>query len=66
MMYKQFGWTIRSFMVLRDNYFGGFTHFRTLKEHLSKRRREDSTGDPVTEKYRPGSVIKQHSRSHQI
>jgi hypothetical protein len=55
-MYKLFGWTIRNFMVMRDNYFGGYTHFQTLGEHLSKRRRDVPTGDPVTQKFRPGSV----------
>jgi hypothetical protein len=43
-------------MVLRENYFGGFTHFQTLGEHLSKRQRNIPTGDPVTLKFRPGSV----------
>jgi len=41
-------------MVLRDNYFGSFTHFSTLYEYLDKRERLKLVGDPVEMKYRPG------------
>jgi hypothetical protein len=41
-------------MVLRDNYFGSFTHFSTLNEYLEKRRRHLPVGDPVDMQYRPG------------
>jgi hypothetical protein len=51
-----YGWVIRHLMVLRDNYFGGFTHFSTLYEHLNKRRRGAPPGDPVHLQYRPGEV----------
>jgi hypothetical protein len=43
-------------MVLRDNYLGSFTHFHTLSEHLFKRARSQSTGDPVNLQYREGAV----------
>lgn len=42
-------------MVLRDNYFGAFTHFSTLNEFLAKKRRGQSIGDPVELQYRPGT-----------
>jgi hypothetical protein len=54
--YKAFGWTIRSGIVLRDNYFGGFTHFQTLSEYLAKLKRKSPVGDSVDLQYRPGSV----------
>ncbi|KAI0743929.1 hypothetical protein C8Q80DRAFT_1355680 [Daedaleopsis nitida] len=53
-IYKAFGWTIRYFMILRDNYFGSFTHFSTLTEYLSKRNRGDPLGDPMYLQYREG------------
>jgi hypothetical protein len=43
-------------MVLRDNYFGTFTHFSTLSEYLDKKRKGLPVGDPIAEKYRPGMV----------
>lgn len=55
-MYKAFGWTIRHFMVLRDNYFGSFTHFCTLSEYLQKRRKEQPITDPIELQWRPGKV----------
>ncbi|KAI0829807.1 hypothetical protein BC628DRAFT_1477689 [Trametes gibbosa] len=51
-VYKAFGWTIRYFMVLRDNYFGAFTHFSTLTEYLSKRGSGQPLGDPILLQYR--------------
>ncbi|KZT11041.1 uncharacterized protein LAESUDRAFT_741340 [Laetiporus sulphureus 93-53] len=53
-VYKAFGWTIRHFMILRDNYFGIFTHFSTLSEYLEKRRKGQPVGDPIDLQYRPG------------
>ncbi|RDX54978.1 hypothetical protein OH76DRAFT_1397305 [Lentinus brumalis] len=53
-VYKAFGWTLRYFMVMRDNYFGSFTHFSTLTEYLKKRSRGDPLGDPVHLQYREG------------
>lgn len=50
------GWTVRFFMVLRENYLGSFTHFSTLYEYLDKRARGLPLGDPVDVKYRPGTV----------
>ena len=55
-VYKAFGWTIRYFMILRDNYFGSFTHFSTLTEYLNKRSRGEPLGDPVHLQYREGQV----------
>lgn len=55
-IHKAFGWTIRYFMILRDNYFGSFTHFSTLTEYLSKRNRGDPLGDPMYLQYREGQV----------
>jgi hypothetical protein len=54
--FKMLGWSIRYFMVLRDNYFGSFTHFSTLYEYLEKRRQNLPPGDPVWAKYREGKV----------
>jgi len=42
-------------MVLRENYFGTFTHFTTLVEYLDKRA-NGQVGDPVEQKYRAGKV----------
>lgn len=54
--YKACGWTIRHFMILRDNYFGTFTHFSTLIEYLQKVRDGKPPGDPVDLQYREGTV----------
>jgi hypothetical protein len=43
-------------MILRDNYFGSFTHYSTTREYLHKRANNLPVGDPVDEKYRPGKV----------
>ena len=45
-IYKAFGWTIRYFMILRDNYFGSFTHFSTLTEYL-RGKENGRLGDPI-------------------
>lgn len=42
-------------MVLRENYFGTFTHFTILVEYLNKRAK-GQVGDPVEQKYRAGKV----------
>ena len=55
-VYKMTGWTIRHFMILRNNYFGSFTHFSTLFEYLEKRKLGQPLGDPVDLQYREGSV----------
>ncbi len=55
-IYKACGWTIRHFMILRNNYFGSFTHFSTLYEYLEKCRSGQPLGDPVDLQYREGSV----------
>lgn len=54
--FKALGWSIRYFMVLRDNYLGSFTHFSTLFEYLDKKRRNLPPGDPIALKYREGKV----------
>ncbi|OJA20857.1 hypothetical protein AZE42_02968 [Rhizopogon vesiculosus] len=54
--YKALGWSVRCFMVLRDNYFGSFTHFSTLVEYLDKRSRFTLSGDPLEMKYRPNKA----------
>ncbi|KAF6761220.1 hypothetical protein DFP72DRAFT_34729 [Ephemerocybe angulata] len=51
---KALGWAIRYFMVLKDNYFGSFTHFSTLYEYLDNRKKNTPLGDPIMLKYRPG------------
>lgn len=56
MAYIAVGWSIRHFMVLRDNYFGSFTHFSTLSEYLERRKKGLPIGDPILLKYREGSV----------
>ncbi|PFH51536.1 hypothetical protein AMATHDRAFT_74889 [Amanita thiersii Skay4041] len=55
-IYKTLGWSIRYFLVLKDNYFGSFTHFSTLCEYLTKRDKGLSPGDPIMLKYRPGKA----------
>lgn len=55
LIFKSLGWSIRYFMILQENYFGSFTHFTTIHEYLA-RREDGRVGDPVVEKYRPGSV----------
>ncbi|EPQ57267.1 hypothetical protein GLOTRDRAFT_137631 [Gloeophyllum trabeum ATCC 11539] len=53
-VWKAFGWTVRHFMVFRDNYFGTFTHFSTLYEYLDKRKKGVQVGDPIELQYREG------------
>ncbi|PPQ67263.1 hypothetical protein CVT25_005847 [Psilocybe cyanescens] len=55
-VFRDYGWSIRYFMVLRDNYLGSFTHFQTLSEYLDKRNENTPVGDPVVQKYRPGKA----------
>ncbi|KAK2463228.1 hypothetical protein APHAL10511_004883 [Amanita phalloides] len=55
-VYKALGWSIRYFMVLKDNYFGSFTHFSTLCEFLENKRQGIPFGDPIILKYRPGKA----------
>jgi hypothetical protein len=55
-VFKLLGWSIRYFMVIRDNYLGSFTQFSTLYEYLDKRRCKLPPGDPVALKYREGKV----------
>ncbi|KAK0212569.1 hypothetical protein DFS33DRAFT_1370154 [Desarmillaria ectypa] len=52
--YKVVGWSIRYFMIIKDNYFGSFTHFSTLYEYLERKGRGLPPGDPVMDKYRKG------------
>lgn len=54
LIYLCVGWSIRYWMVLRDNYLGSFTNFSTLYEYIDKRRRNVPVGDPVNLKYREG------------
>ncbi|KAJ8503140.1 hypothetical protein ONZ45_g11120 [Pleurotus djamor] len=54
--FKSLGWAIRYFMVMRENYFGAFTHFSTLREYLEKQRSGLMPGDPIEAKYRPGTT----------
>ncbi|KAF9033263.1 hypothetical protein BDZ89DRAFT_1063002 [Hymenopellis radicata] len=53
--FKAIGWSIRYFMILRENYFGSFTHFSTLYEYLERRGRGLPPGDPDLDKYRAGT-----------
>ncbi|KAF8664381.1 hypothetical protein AX16_000752 [Volvariella volvacea WC 439] len=53
LVFKAVGWSIRYFMILKDNYFGSFTHFSTLSEYL-KNRKMKRIGDPIEAKYREG------------
>ncbi len=55
-VYKAFGWTLRYLMILRDNYFGSFTHFSTLTEYLRQRKSGQPLGDPIRLQYREGQV----------
>lgn len=54
-MFTFHGWSIRQFLRLKDNYFGGFTRFSTVQEYIDKRS-QGSVGDPVVAKYRKGKV----------
>lgn len=51
---KTFGWAIRHFMILKDNYFGAFTNQSTVSEYRATKDQGRPVGDPVEEKYRPG------------
>ncbi|EIN11333.1 hypothetical protein PUNSTDRAFT_98433 [Punctularia strigosozonata HHB-11173 SS5] len=53
MVYKAHGWSIRYLMILRDNYFGSFTHFSTLYESIGKWHQGVPVGDPIELQYRP-------------
>ncbi len=57
--YYAYGWSIRYFLILRDNYIGSFTHFQTLSEYLDKRNQKLPVGDPIKLSYRPGKVSEQ-------
>lgn len=57
-IYHAYGWSIRYFLILRDNYIGSFTHFQTLSEYLDKRKQKMSVGDPIRLTYRPGKASK--------
>ncbi|KXN92475.1 Protein CSF1 [Leucoagaricus sp. SymC.cos] len=54
LIYLSLGWSIRYWMVLRDNYLGSFTNFSTLYEYIGRRRRNIPVGDPISLKYREG------------
>ncbi|KAK0226200.1 hypothetical protein IW262DRAFT_1457427 [Armillaria fumosa] len=60
-VYKVVGWSIRYFMIIKDNYFGSFTHFSTLYEYLEGKTQGLPPGDPVMDKYRKG-----HSNMFQV
>ncbi|KAH8118988.1 hypothetical protein DFH11DRAFT_1696800 [Phellopilus nigrolimitatus] len=51
---KLFGWIVRYVMVLRENYFGGFTQYSTTREYLERHEKGKGVGDPLELKYRPG------------
>ncbi|WVF66596.1 hypothetical protein IAT40_001336 [Kwoniella sp. CBS 6097] len=54
-IFKALGWVLRRLFCVKDNYFGGFTQFKTMQEYLEKFDHDpNSVGDPVEEKYRPG------------
>ncbi|WVR03135.1 hypothetical protein IAU60_000125 [Kwoniella sp. DSM 27419] len=54
-VFKAMGWVLRRLFCVKDNYFGGFTQFRTMQEYLERFDHDpDSVADPVEEKYRPG------------
>ena len=55
--FKALGWALRRLFCVKDNYFGGYTSFRTMDEFLTRHgHNPQSVGDPVEEKYRPGKV----------
>ncbi|KAI0314094.1 hypothetical protein OF83DRAFT_1165342 [Amylostereum chailletii] len=54
-IFKCLGWSVRHFMILRENYFGGFTHFSTIQEFLERRERGHPMGDPIQAKWREGA-----------
>ncbi|KAG9009804.1 hypothetical protein FRB93_005075 [Tulasnella sp. JGI-2019a] len=53
LLFKVYGWSIRHFLRLKDNYFGRFTHFSTVQEYMEKQS-QGSIGDPIIAKYRKG------------
>ncbi|KAF9268932.1 hypothetical protein L218DRAFT_892586 [Marasmius fiardii PR-910] len=59
-VFKALGWSIRYFMIVRENYLGSFTHFSTLYEYLERRDRGLPPGDPVNQKYREGKANMLH------
>ncbi|KAJ7647262.1 hypothetical protein FB45DRAFT_987066 [Roridomyces roridus] len=52
--FKGLGWAIRHFMILQNNYFGSFTTFSTLFEHLENRKKGLPLGNPIAQQYRKG------------
>ncbi|KAG7098617.1 hypothetical protein E1B28_000539 [Marasmius oreades] len=61
LVFKALGWSIRYLMIVRENYFGSFTHFSTLYEYLERRERGLPPGDPVNQKYRYGKANMLHT-----
>ncbi|KAG8862253.1 hypothetical protein FRB96_001832 [Tulasnella sp. 330] len=53
LLFRAYGWSIRHFLRLKDNYFGRFTHFSTVQEYMEKQT-QGSIGDPIIAKYRKG------------
>lgn len=53
-VFKLLGWTLKQLIGLRDVYFGAFTHFLTLEEYRH-RNALGLLGDPIEQKYRPGT-----------
>ncbi|EJD45633.1 hypothetical protein AURDEDRAFT_165486 [Auricularia subglabra TFB-10046 SS5] len=53
-MLKSFGWVIRHFMILKDNYFGAFTNQSTTHEYRHTKDSGRPVGDPVEAKFREG------------
>lgn len=55
--FKALGWVLRRLFCVKDNYFGGYTQFRTMQEFLERFDHDPNlVGDPVEQKYRPGRV----------
>ncbi len=51
------GWAIRRMILIKENYFGTFTHFRTFGELVEDWDKVPKVfGDRVEEKYTPGKV----------
>ncbi|KAK4686556.1 protein CSF1, partial [Tremellales sp. Uapishka_1] len=55
-IFKALGWAVRRMFCVKDNYFGGFTEYRTEAEWTDKFDTQGPIGDDVEAKYRPGRV----------
>ncbi len=52
---KLFGWAIRRFLLVKDNYFGSYNSYKTTYEFMEGfNRTPREFGDAIEKRYRPG------------